>query len=372
LIWERIMFAKARRFGVWLAILVGASSLTGCGSGGGGTAPPAAPAGSHTLEALPYGQMGVGKIVFHRGDLLGMGWRDGIYTIEPVSKTSSFEFDGGGGWYPASPQVSPDGLNIAYTRWTDSTTLFDMYVANLDGSAARQVSAFPGQEGPPSWTPDGLQIVFYAAAQAGNNNLYRQPPVMPTASQRVQITSFSSTTNACPTFNVAEESVSVSPSGSFVWVCYLTNIEVTAPDGSATTAIYTLPPMNPILTELHASSWSPDGQRIAFLVLIRASSSMNQGIGERKQVLLKVIDPQGKNEQLLSTVASSGIADIGGQGNVYSLCWAADGSRIFFNVPDGTDGNEQAHIWVVNSDGSGLTQITNASGVWDHSVSCSR
>jgi hypothetical protein len=358
----------ARRLCVYLSILIGACTLCGCGSGGGGPVPPKPPIGALTLEAVPYDQLGVGKIVFHRADLSGPGWRDGVYMIDPVARTSSFEFDGGPGWSVDGPQVSPDGRNIAYTRATDQNTLIDVYVANLDGSGERQVSAFPTGEGPPSWTPDGQQILFYAAGTDYNYNLYRQPPVMPTASQRVQITNFPNT-SLCPTFNVQSsvERVSISPAGQIVWVCHGNNIEVTAPDGSTTTAIYALPPAVPMLTELHASSWSPDGQRIAFLVLIRAS--LNGGIGERQQMLLKVVDAQGQKELVLATVASSGLQDLGGQNDIYSLCWAKDGSRVFFNV---ADGNAQAHIWIVNADGSGLTQVTNAPMVWDHSVSCSR
>jgi Tol biopolymer transport system component len=366
---EEIMETKyrARRLCILLSILIGTCTLNGCGSGGSGSAPPTAPPGSHTLEAVPYAQLGVGKIVFHRADLYGSGWRDGIYMVNPVIRSSSFEFDSGSGWYADGPQVSPDGLKVAYTRWTDSNTMFDVYVANLNGSGERQVSAFPGQEGPPAWTPDGQQILFYANTSniALDVNFYRQPPA-PGASQRVQVTNFQSTTSQCPSIASYTDRVSVAPSGQIVWDC-AGNMEVTAPDGSTTTAIYTLPTAAPMFSELHASTWSPDGQRIAFLVLVRAS--LNAGPGERQQMLLKTVDPQGQNELVLATVASSGLQDLGGQNNIYSLCWAQDGSRIFFNVPDG---NAQAHIWVVNADGSALTQVTNASMVWDHSVSCSR
>jgi Tol biopolymer transport system component len=352
-------------------VLVGTVALCACGSGGGGAAPAATPPpGSHTLEAVPYDRLGAGKIVFHRADFVGQGWRDGVYMIDPVARTSSFEVDAGSTWYVDDPQVSPDGSLIAYTRYTDSNTLFDVYVANLDGSAARQVSAFQEQEGPPSWTPDGQQIFFYASVLNAaktqlNTNLYRQPPVMPTASQRVQVTNFPNT-GQCPTFSIPTDRVSISSSGQIVWNC-LGNIELTAPDGSTTTAIYTLPAAAPLFTELHASAWSPDALRIAFLVLVRAGS--NGAPGERQQLLVKTVDAQGQNESVLATVASSGLQDLGGQNDIYSLCWAADGSRVFFNV---ADGNTQAHIWVVNADGSGLTQVTDATMVWDHSVSCSR
>ncbi len=365
------MLAKAPRISLCLAILMGSGSLTGCGGGGSGSAAPTPPPGSHTLEAVPFGQLGAGKVVFNRADMVGRGWRDGIYMIDPVSNTSSFEFGAGAGWYPSGPQVSPDGLSVAYARWTDANTLFDVYVANLNGSAARQVSAFPGQDGPPSWTPDGLQIAYYASAQIGSENFYRQPPVMPTGAQRVQITNFPPTATSCPVIAEYTDRVSISISGQIVWIC-AASIELTAPDGSLTTAIYTLAASTPPYTELHAATWSPDGLHIAFLELFRAAYTAGPGPGERKQMVLNVVDALGQNPTVLATVASSGLQDLGGEDNINSLCWAADGSRIFFNVPDGTDGNEQAHLWAVNADGSGLIQVTHAAGVWDHSVSCSR
>ena len=55
--------------------------------------------------------------------------------------------------------------------------------------------------------------------------------------------------------------------------------------------------------------------------------------------------------------------------NNKSICWMPDGSRLVFNVPE-TD--VVGHLWVVRRDGTGLTQLTNAPGVWDRSVSCSR
>jgi Tol biopolymer transport system component len=362
------MTSRAERNPVLLSIIIlAASSLCSCGGGGGGSGPPAPPAQAHVLEALPFDRLGAGKIVFHRGDFSAQGWRDGIYMIDPASRTTRFEFDGGNGWYPAGPQVSPDGLRIAYTRLTDNKTLFDVYVANLDGSAATRVSAFPGQEGPPSWSPDGQELVFYAWETNIGENFYRQPPT-PGTSQLVPLTKFPGA-GGCPSINdFYADRVSIAPSGQFVWICY-GNIELTAVDGSATSPIYSLPSSAPAFTELHSASWSPNGQSIAFLELFRDPDIGGSGAGERKQMLVKLIDAQGRNETVLATVPSSGVADMGGDHNIYSLCWAADGSRIFFNV---ADGNIQSHIWVVNADGTGLAQVTNAPDVWDHSVSCSR
>lgn len=337
-----------------LIAVIAAQALTSCGGGGSEhISPPESASGAHTLESVPFDQLGSGKVAFLRGDLSTAG-RDGMYVIDSNTKISVFEFEGNG-WYVDGPAVSPDGLSVAYTRYTDSTTVFDAYVANLDGSGARQVSAFSGQEGPPSWSPDGHEIFFFS-----NETLYRQPPILPTGSERVPITTLSGTCQSLEN----DGPVSVSTAGQIAWACNGSVIEVTSPDGSTTTAVYTVPTQTTGTMRLFAPAWSPDDKRLAFLEITGVAPN-----GPRQKVLVKTIGNQGDNELLLATVPASGSLEIGGENNIFSLCWTADGSRVVFNVPDG---DPQSHIWVVNADGSALTQVTSAAGVWDASVSCSR
>jgi Tol biopolymer transport system component len=362
--WQRLALNSAAIAGAW--------ALVSCSGGGGGYTPqpPVSPPGAHTLESVPFERIGNGKVVFYRSDVGGSG-RDGIYVVDANSRTSAFEFDtsvtGTTAWYPAGPAVSPDGLSIAYTRLTDMTTLFDEYVANLNGSGARQVSSFGGQEGPPTWTPDGHQLVFYAS-----NSLYRQPPIVPIGSERVTIASLSGVITPgvkCESLdNFWTGRVSVSSSGQTVWACAGSSISVTSPDGSTTTAIYAVP-TQPAGTfrKIYAPAWSPDDKRIAFLEITGAGVYAFGGV--RQSVSVKSIDNQGRNELLLATVPASGAREIGAADNIYSLCWSADGALLVFNVPDG---DVQSHLWVMNANGSAPMQITSAIGVWDASVSCSR
>lgn len=350
-----------------LVTLTVASALTGCGNGGSGgaAAPAVAPAGSHTLEAAPFAKLGSGKFTFYRSDMTGPGWREGIYRIDAAAATSAFAFAGGNTWYVDDPQSSPDGSRIAFTRWTDVDTLFNVYVANADGSGLTQVSAFAEQEGPVAWTADGTQVLYTGytlTGQDGNWNLYRQLPLPVGTTPIVQVTNFSNT-SGCPTFDFNNDRVSAATTGALVWACP-PHIELTSADGSSTNAIYTLPSLAPLYAELHAATWSPDAQRIAFLVLTRTAQD-----GPRQQVIIKTVDAQGQGETTVATVSSSGQEDIGGENDIYSLCWSPDGSHIVFDVPDG---DAQAHLWVVQADGTGLAQVTSAPGVWDHSVSCTR
>jgi Tol biopolymer transport system component len=313
--------------------------------------------------------LGAARVAFLRADFSTTGGRDGVYLIHAARATATFEFVGGPAWYPNAPTVSPDGRSVAYTRYTDLNTMFDVYVSGLDGSSERQASAFATREGPASWTPDGRELFYYAAGPDWVYNLYRQPADATAAGSRVQVTRFTGSCGSqCPPLvGDLTGRVVASSSGQIAWAT-ARSIELTAADGSTTEAIYTLPaaPAGTVVT-VHAPAWSPDAEHIAFLTLVSADA--NGDAGERRQVIVTVIDAAGGNESVVATVPASGSVEIGGYSDIYSLCWTPDGSQFVFNVPDR---DPQSHLWVVNADGSALTQVTSAPGVWDMSVSCAR
>jgi hypothetical protein len=56
------------------------------------------------------------------------------------------------------PVVSPDGTQIAFTRW-DGAEMGTLYVINVDGSGERVVLGETLQAKSPTWSPDGQSIV---------------------------------------------------------------------------------------------------------------------------------------------------------------------------------------------------------------------
>ena len=84
------------------------------------------------------------------------------------------------------------------------------------------------------------------------------------------------------------------------------------------------------------AAWSPDGSRIAFIG------------GSNYDVTVMNANGTGRR-QLTSTSVAEG-----------EPTWSPDGSRIAFvkNV-SGTDATTDPEIWMINADGSGLTQLTN-------------
>ena len=104
--------------------------------------------------------------------------------------------------------------------------------------------------------------------------------------------------------------------------------------------------------------WSPDGSRIAFAT-DNGLEVMNTDGGKRRLLvdLAKILSPLSIDKRVESTA------------------WSPDGSKIAFEawafVPDPSDSSEQTgesvdDMWIVNVDGSGMTQLTTDSeGVRD-------
>jgi uncharacterized protein YraI len=57
------------------------------------------------------------------------------------------------------PAVSPDGRQVAFTRW-DPSEFGTLYVMNLDGSGERAILGETRQAKSPTWSPDGQEIIL--------------------------------------------------------------------------------------------------------------------------------------------------------------------------------------------------------------------
>ena len=317
------------------------------------------------LESVPFELLGSGKIAFQR---IGEGGRfSTIYVIDASARTSAHYFDH---LVIEGAAISPDGRRLAYAAYAGSTTLYDSYVANIDGTGVVHISTFAAQEGPPTWTPDGTKILILGGSGLGPYQVYSQSPVA-SPPDRTQLTHFAYPSGGgeltCPIIDDNNARVSISSQGLLAFDCFWKEIDVLASNGTPL-ASYAPPRVDGSKwPNVVGAAWSPDGTRVAFI----EATSDNVTTHKMLSMALKVMNADGSN---ITTVVSRPMSNVqfgGGWAGFanYSMCWTADGSRLVFNIPES---ELVGHLWVVGAGGSGLAQLTSAPDAWDRSVSCTR
>ena len=195
----------------------------------------------------------------------------------------------------------------------------------------------------------------------GEPPLYRQSPV-PNPVDRTLIKTFSYEGNKVWSLE-GPFSVSQNLKLSFVayfslspWGIYTMDI-----DGSNLRGIASTDSSQP--GAFYSPAWSPDGQKIAYLLYFRDFNY------DFTSLELIVMNADGSNPRSLAKFETENVTgDWSGQNDI-SVCWSPDGSKIAFNKKE--EGDFISHIYIINSDGSGLTQVTFAEGVTDRSISWS-
>lgn len=167
----------------------------------------------------------------------------------------------------------------------------------------------------PAWSPDGKQIT-YAANMGEGSHVYLMNA---DGSNVVQLTTLSS------------GQPSWSPDGKQIVFISNGQIYVMKRDGTAVTRVTEGQALRP--------SWSPDGKRIAYVAY-----------DANNNVSLSIVTLDGTTT---STIANK----LAYPSWEESTVWSPDGAQLAF-VSDRT---MQSEIYLINSNGTGLTQITNHS-----------
>ena len=246
-----------------------------------------------------------GKIAFYTGQ----GTSDNIWVMQPdgsgltnVTNTpSSNERD---------PAWSPDGTKVAFEAQQDIWTM------NADGS--NMVNLTDGRQGAlPSWSPDGSKIAF-TATRADPGDFQSKIYVMDAdGGNQTRITDGFT----------ADHSPAWSPDGRIAFV-RSSHIFKMNDDGSNIT------PVTGSGTSDYAPSWSPNGARIAYTR--SGSSPGTTGI--------HIINPDGSNDVDLTAQLTE----------AHDPAFSPDGSKLVVS--------RNGHVWTMNTDGTGATQLTTAIG----------
>jgi TolB protein len=94
-----------------------------------------------------------------------------IYSIDLATRKVTTLIAGGVNTYPV---WSPDGKKLAFRRMIGETNS-EVFVANADGSDAKNLTNDPAFDGWPAWSPDGKKIAF-ASNRNRNYEIYVMNP----------------------------------------------------------------------------------------------------------------------------------------------------------------------------------------------------
>lgn len=198
-----------------------------------------------------------------------------------------------------SPDVSPDGRKIAFTRREVPGTTEQVYVMAADGGRIRKLTSFePGTAREPAWSPDGKEIVF-SGLPAGTD--HADLFVTSAAGKNIRrLTDFPDV----PAVSVDQPAWS--PDGKRIAFSHrgiCSNVMMMNADGTGMTNVTTCGSGGG-----QSPSWSPDGTRIAYESLTSLTSTL-------------VVKAFGQPAQHIATNVAGGF---GGP------AWAPDGTRLTY------------------------------------------
>jgi len=276
----------------------------------------------------------------------------------------------------SNPVWSPDGKKVAFIAANSNGAADDVYVMNADGTDLVRVSSVRyAWASDVIWSPDSTKLIFSATSYEGVIEVERICMVN------------SDGTNNHVIYNNAHyaDQLSWSPDGSKI---------VFRGDYNQKAALYVLDTASGNTTQLTFPAtgwdlnpvWSPGGDKIAFyrknsnnaieqIWVMNADGTGQTQITNGTDDVSPVWSPDGtkiaflRRDSIYSSKYSIYMVNADGTncvnlvssfsiylGNWYPLTWSEDGSQLAFVSNQGGSDNE---IFVVNVDGTGLTQLTD-------------
>jgi Tol biopolymer transport system component len=226
--------------------------------------------------------------------------------------------------HPASdrlPAWSPDGSKIAFRSTRNGNS--EIYVMNDDGSGVIRLTFDPAVDTSPAWTPEGL--VLFSSNRSGRFEIYS---VKPDGSDLRHIDIAVDGDLTFPSASASGHRLAFATTNFFdtgaIWIAH--------PDGSHEKQLTD--------DELVAAfpDWSPTGNRVVFSNNVCPVCDLSE---------IMVVNQGGNNLRQL-TPSGDGFNDLFPR-------WSPDGTQIVFSRDDFVEATE---IYIMNADGTGVTNIT--------------
>jgi TolB protein len=239
----------------------------------------------------------------------------------------------GCGYYSGDNEArwSADGLMLVFQR--DG----DIYTANADGSAATQLTATADQtERSPAWSPDGRRIVFARSPStpAAAGTVEDLLVMAADGSNATRIQEWGADPDWSPGGTEIAYGLRHTTEGGYfpIWL----DLRAISPDGTSDRVLASTHEGQAPLLDHHFPSWSPDGRRIVIQRAVKSAPCC------RYDYDLVVMNADGSGAANLTAPSTD---------DEEQPVYSPDGTKIAFQVPNRV-------IWVMNSDGSGTTQVT--------------
>jgi TolB protein len=196
----------------------------------------------------------------------------------------------GNGSLNLSPDLAPDGNQVAYVSYRDGTS--DIYVANIAARTTKKVVNLQGTNAAPAWSPDGRWIAF-ANSTGGHTHIY---VVQPDGSGLRRLTSGSGI-NTSPAWSPTGRELAFVSDRSGDPQIFVMDAEGTNQRRLTFSGTYNVSP-----------DWSPKGDKIAFVRRVKGTFELH------------VMSSDGSNVQQLTW----------NQGDNEDPSWSPDGQYILF------------------------------------------
>jgi dipeptidyl aminopeptidase/acylaminoacyl peptidase len=240
--------------------------------------------------------------------------------------------------YGLDPAWSPDGKQIAYTRWAEPQGI---YVMDADGSNQHMVFQINGAKSP-AWSPDGKKIAFTAVYKqvTGRGRPGSPPPLLDYRRISVVDLATGQKSDVMVDGDQQANAPSWGPDGRFVYKG-VRGLFVTTETGWPTAL-----PENPLQG---SPVWSPDGSKIAYMV----DQHDHWDIG--------VMNSDGSGVKLLT---STPFVMFTRPINNVAPAWSPDGRSIAFL----SDREGDWRVYVMNDDGSSQRKLLDIPVTYEYAA----
>ena len=231
-------------------------------------------------------------------------------------------------------------LGLGYLIFRTDSRLLSRALTNRPLEAVALLTNNPAYDGQARFSPDGSKIVFSSNRDGGATEVYLMNA---DGSSPKRLTN-----NSAPDLQPT-----LSPDGNQIAFASTrgerTNIYLMSADGTEERQVTAG-------INAYRPEWSPDGTRILFATSEEKTNKVEDNIDLGKEFSLCIVNPDGSRLHCLPP----GAFDSAGS-------WSPDGTQIVFSSKrDATaETYENSEIYLMKSDGTGVTRLTNLPGSFD-------